>query len=384
MRGTWQEITIFPFVYLYAMLMIAAFPLLKFNDASVDRILMPNKTVFQVFLWILIISSLLQIPKIIIDLQIGIPLILSNIDNAADIYSERNEMSLTTTHSVADFVVNSPLSIVANIFSDFCIFLFFYFQTFRQKSISIQILLFVIIVLSLLRPISQADRTAAMLTLLVIIATYCLFWKYISKDRRKQMNRFIAILGSIIIIPIAIITISRFSTEDGGVSSSVVKYMGEENLYFNNKVLSANGTREGERTCNIFKQMLGYDNVATDVRSLRSKYPNVGIDDTHFTTFVGDFVIDFGPVIPVFVFLFFSLFFTKLTKTVKRTISFHQLILLYFTMVVCVKGSMYLFVFSFTDNYKIMAFVFAYLLFLLSDTGAGGYLYKADKYVIRS
>ncbi len=384
MRGTWQEITIFPFVYLYAMLMIAAFPLLKFNDTSVDRIRMPNKSVFQVFLWILIISSLLQIPKIVNDLQTGIPLILSNIDNAAEIYNDRNELSLKTTHSVADFVVNSPISIIANIFSDFCIFFFFYCQTFKQKTLSIQILLFVIILLSLLRPISKADRTEAMLTLLVITATYCLFWEYISKDRRRQMNRFIAILGSIIVIPIAIITISRFSAEDGGISSSVVKYMGEENLYFNNEVLSANGTREGERTCNIFKQMLGYDDVATDVRSLRSKYPFVGIDDTHFTTFVGDFVIDFGPVIPVFMFLFFSFFFTKLTKTVKRTISFHQLILLYFTMIVCVKGSMYLFVFSFTNNYKIMAFAFAYLLFLLSDTGMGGYLYKANKNVIGS
>ena len=97
-----------------------------------------------------------------------------------------------------------------------------------------------------------------------------------------------------------------------------------------------------------------------------------------FPTFVGDFVIDFGPIIPIFIFIFFSFLFTKLSKPIRRTISFHQLILIYFVMIVCVKGSMYLFVFSFTDNYKILAFIFAYCLFAFTRSSAPSYIEKEN------
>ena len=377
-KNTWHNITFLPFVYLFAMLMMAARPLLCYNTAEIDRIRKPDNKIFKVFFWVIIVSSLLQIPRILVDLQDGLFYIFANIDNAAEVYAERNELSLKETHASADFIINSPLSIIANIFSDFCIFLFYYIQTLKSGNRKVQVLLFLIIVLALLRPISQADRTQAMLTVLTIIATYFLFNDFISKGKKKQMKYFIVILMSIIFIPIAIITASRFSTSEGGVSSSVIKYMGEENLYFSNNVFDANGTREGERTCNIFKQMLGYTNVATDVRSLRNKYPSLGIDDTHYTTFVGDFVIDFGPYIPVVLFVVFSILFTNLTRPVRRTISFHQLILLYFAMIVCVKGSMYLFVFSFTDNYKILAFLFAYLLFAFTGNGITSYIEKEN------
>lgn len=375
-KGIWESISLFPFIYLYTMLMVAACPILCYDGVSVDVIRKPNQLVFNIFLWILIVSSILQIPNIISDLKEGLFLIFTDIDNAAEIYAERKELIMLETRSKADFSIISPLSIIANIFSDFCLFFFFYYQTLEKRKALVQLLLLIIIFFSIIRPISHADRTEAVLYLLTIAPTYLLFVDYVDQRRRKIMNIVIAIVAAIMIIPIAVITISRFTEKEGGVSTSIVSYMGQENLYFNTQVLNANGTREGERTSNVFKQMIGYDNVATDVRSVRAKYPNVGIDDTFFTTFVGDFVIDFGPVIPVALFIVFSFIFTVLTRPQDRRIAFHQLILIYFTMLVCVKGSMYLFVFSFTNNYKIMAFIFAYLLFRLTDSFNNGSIEK--------
>lgn len=366
--GTWKPLQLFPFVYLFTMLYIAILPILKYNDSGGLQLIHPNDKILKTFTYTIIISSLLQIPNILLNLVDGIQLLFLNIDNAAEIYADRKVETLETTRDGINIFLFNTVSIIANIFSDFCIFLYFYYHTLDKKCNKfITYSLVITMVVSILRPLSQANRTEGILTLFTIISTYLLFKPYINGRSKEKLKVIIISLLSIIIIPIIIITVSRFYFSDEGSLASVERYAGECNLYFNNFGLDNNGTREGERTCNIFKQLIGFQNVAPDVRSLRAKYPQLHINDTYFSTFVGDFTIDFGPIIPVFIFVFFSYLFCTLTKARNNNISFHQLIILYFVVIICTKGGMYLFPFSFTDNLKIIAFAFSYLIFRASS-----------------
>ena len=127
-RNEWTAITLFPFIYLYCMLLIASVPVLQFNNDRIRSISPPNKTVFNVFLYTFIVCSLFQIPSIISELGEGLTLIVLDPDNAADIYNERAQDSLTTTHNRIDGIITAPFTIFANIFGNFCVFLFFYYQ----------------------------------------------------------------------------------------------------------------------------------------------------------------------------------------------------------------------------------------------------------------
>ena len=92
--------------------------------------------------------------------------------------------------------------------------------------------------------------------------------------------------------------------------------------------------------------MLGYENIPNNFWERREKYPDLMINDEVFIGFVGDFTLDFGPIIAPIIFIIFTLFVFVKTRIRNETILFHQLILLHFVMCICMLGGMKLYPFS--------------------------------------
>jgi len=89
-----------------------------------------------------------------------------------------------------------------------------------------------------------------------------------------------------------------------------------------------------------------------------------------FSTFVGDFTLDFGPFIAPLIFILFTLFILRKTRIRNGIILFHQLILVQFVMCICMLGGMKLF--SFSDaggNLQLIVYLFAYILFRFDYNG---------------
>jgi hypothetical protein len=148
--------------------------------------------------------------------------------------------------------------------------------------------------------------------------------------------------------------------------STIYYYGGQENLYFNKYGLDNGGIRYGDRTFPLFKRILGFENVPKNFMERRDKYPHLKISDEVFYTFVGDFTIDFGPIIATFIFLFFTLFVVINTKIRNGIIRFHQLILLHFVMSVCMLGGLKLYPFSDVGgNLQLIVYFIAYIFFRL-------------------
>ena len=342
---------VFPYIYLYVMLMVALSPTIYIHLNPVKNIEQPQTNILGIISVIIIISSVLLVPDIIANFGTGLVKLFTETDAGKDAYMEHIEEDKEAGSSIS----NIP-AIIYNAFSDITIFLCFYYMTCKKKNYWLIAGLIFAILIGILIPMMHGQRGGVIAAVLTTCVGYALFQQYIS----RRINRVIRLLGitSIIAIavPVAAITISRFGNMGGGVTGFLNWYVGQGSLYFNNFALDAGGTRNGDRTLNLAKRLIDPD-TPKNYTERREKYSHLNIDDNIFSTFVGDFVIDFGPITTVFIFVIFNgliLYLIRFRNSRDGTLKLHQALLLYFTLCICMQGGMTLFSFSDTGNLRIV------------------------------
>lgn len=351
---SYENLTLFPYIYLYGMMLIAMLPIINNHFHTTSKIENPNTRVLQITAIIIIVCALLQIPNIANNFSSGIVKLFTDADAGKDAYMEQ----VLSAEDSGSGISNIP-SIIFNSLSDIAIFLALYFMTLRTKKALI-ILLWISVIIGLLQPIISGQRTGVITGLLTLIGAYLLFKKYLRKKINKIFQRIGLISIILIMLPVGAITISRFGDRAGGTVTSFLNwYVGQGSLYFNNYGLDANGIRYGERTLNLFLRVVK-PGTSTNYVERREKFHNMDIDDHLFTTFVGDFTLDFGPIIAFFIFIcLYTWIFIK-TKTESENIKLHQLLLLYITMCISMQGGMYLFNYADTANLKLITYGLLY------------------------
>lgn len=355
-----NSIEIFPFIYLFLMLILAFSPILRYDNYKIDKIQKPPTLYLNFVCIIFIIASLMQVPDIISNFAISIVRLLIDSAGGQDLYNEAMAESI----SLGDGSISNLSSIISNAYGNFGILLFFYYLTLNNRNKLIMIGLFISCIISILSNINMGQRGPIIEIMLSMIITYFTLRKFY----QPEVNKIIRNVGITLLIatsiPIIALTVSRFGESDAGSESSVFFYAGQENLYFNNFGLDNGGLRYGDRTFPLFKKMLGFENVPDNFWERRSKYPNLNINDEVFIGFIGDFTLDFGPYITPFIFIFFTIFILNKTIVRNKVILFHQLILLHFVMCLCMLGGMKLYPFSDVGgNLQLIIYFLAFLFF---------------------
>ena len=342
---------LYAIIYLYVMLMVALSPTIYIHLNPVKNIEQPQTNILGIISVIIIISSVLLVPDIIANFGTGLVKLFTETDAGKDAYMEHIEEDKEAGSGIS----NIP-AIIYNAFSDITIFLCFYYMTCKKKNYWLIAGLIFAILIGVLIPMMHGQRGGVIAAVLTTCVGYALFQQYLS----RRINRVIRLLGitSIIAIavPVAAITISRFGNMGGGVTGFLNWYVGQGSLYFNNFALDAGGTRNGDRTLNLAKRLIDPD-TPKNYTERREKYSHLNIDDNIFSTFVGDFVIDFGPITTVFIFVIFNgliLYLIRFRNSRDGTLKLHQALLLYFTLCICMQGGMTLFSFSDTGNLRIV------------------------------
>lgn len=353
----YNPLSIFPYVYLFAMLLLALSPVIYAHLHPVREIENPHTRILNVASIVIIGCSLLIVPNIVTNFSSGIVKLFTESDAGRDAYKELAEGA----EDVGSGVSNIP-AILYNMLADVAVFIFFYFLTLKKKNWILVIMLFFSLTIGVLLPIMQGSRSGAILAILTIVVGYMMFRQYIE----KRLNRVIQIAGLslilVMLLPVAALTVSRFENLREGMAGYFNWYVGQGSLYFNNLALDAGGTRNGDRTINLLKRVIDPDTPKNYVER-RDKYHNLNVDDDIFTTFVGDFVIDFGPYLAIVIFIVFNLYVIYQLRPRDGTFKLHQLLLLFFVECICMQGGMYLFAYSDGGNLKILvAFsLYAYL-----------------------
>lgn len=359
---TFNRIRLFPFIYLYLMLMLAFSPILKYDVNKIKHIIEPTTIILNTVSIIFIVSSLVQLPTTISDFNFSINKLLNISAGGQELYAE----AMSKSYSVGDGNISNLASIISNAFGNFGILLFFYYLTLKKHNILIIIGLFISCIFSILTNISLGQRGPITEIIFSLIITYFALRKFFQPKTKK----FVAIIGIIMVIatsvPLIALTNSRFGELEGGSLSSLYYYVGQENLYFNNYGLDNGGIRYGDRTFPLFKRILGFENVPHNFWERREKYPYLKISDEMFCGFVGDFTFDYGPFIAPLIFIIFTLYILKKTRIRDGRILFHQLILIHFVMSLCMLGGIKLYPFSDVGgNLQLIVYFIAVICFRL-------------------
>lgn len=353
----YEPLTLFPYLYLYVMMMIALTPAIYHHTNSTDSIEYPQSNILRIIATIIIVVAILNLPGIVSDFRNGLMSIFTDAEAGKKAYMEQ----IDNASNVGGAIRNIP-AILFNSFSDIGIFLLFYFMTMSKKNHKIIYGLLFANVINLIMPVMRGQRSGVALAFLTIICGYFLFKQYLSKRLNKVIKKIGIVFIAIITLPVAAITISRFGSEKAGVATFINWYIGQGNIYFNNHALDDNGLRYGDRTLNLFKRLVD-SKTSMNYVERRETYSKLKINDEVFSTFVGDFTIDFGPFFAVIIFIVFNFFviysFQK-NKTNNNKIKLHQLLLLYFTVCISAQGGMYLFSYSDTRNLNIIVLALLY------------------------
>ena len=356
--GDIEPLKLFPFIYLAVLQWIAVRPILQYDRNHIQQIEQPSMSFLNIFAAIYIVCTLLQIPHIIANIADGIRNIMVDTAAGADMYLESQ-----AEDSSYDGSVGNLTAIIFNIFSPLAFILFFYYMTLGRKYMWAIIGFGLCVLIKSFHSLSNGQRTEVTMSVINIFVAYVAL-KPILSDRIKRYVRIVlTVLAVSITIPFIALTISRFGERQGGTTGGLVYYIGEAPYYFNNYALDAGGTRHGDRTCNVFKKLIGKPSP-NGIFDVREAYPMLKMDDSIFSTFIGDFVLDFGATTTAIIFILFSILFTRLTPTNgPNQIPFHRLILIYFAMSVCMQGGFYLFNYAFEGNLQILAIFVFYVFF---------------------
>ena len=354
------ELELFPFLYLYSMLLICLQPVLRFDENL--KISQPSLSLLSSFTYVYLMASAVVIPVVISKIYQGIFLILTTDTGGEELYYFSHLDNTAEGHSF----LYSKISVIFNLFSDFIVLVFFYYLTLPKVSKKIIVGLFISIIICMLQSIAGGGRTGITMKMLVIIASFFLFKNRLS----RRIKTCVYVIGSIFISFAAILLIvigeSRFSSEDdSGGNYQLLNYVGQAPLWFNKYGLDAGGIRYGDRTCSVFKKMITFEDVPMNYDDCRQKHKKMKLDDSKFSTFVGDFSLDFGPIGAALFLGFFSILFVRLTSPRDGTVLFHQLILIFLVMSICMQGGMYLFLYSYNGNYVLIGYLVLYYLFKL-------------------
>lgn len=355
---SFKPMSLFPFIYLYVSLFITSYPIRKYSVTTISNIQNPSDYIITGLSIFIIVVTLIHFPTTISKFSSGLAMLM--VDNSAinDMYGD----SMANVDKSGTGGITNIWAIFSEAFSTIGILLLFYQLTKKKINKWLVIGLGLCTVSGIMTYISMGQRGGVFMRIATLLATYFAFKRFLSSKVNKIARNVLVVLSVLIIIPIAIMTIGRFSTSMSDSTASVYYYVGQQNLYFNNYGLDDNGIRYGDRTFPLFKKMLGFENVPSNFVQRRAKYPQLYVNDEVFISYIGDFTLDFGPIIAALIFILFSVWATNKMIISNRTIKFHQLVLLHFILTMCMQGGIFLFSFGdIAGNLKIMVYVALYL-----------------------
>ncbi len=357
----YNNITLFPFLYLFVLLVIALKPIKNYDEKTNLRLNSINPNICYIVFSFFLISTIIVLPVSFEKIQHGWTLMLASDDGAIDLYNEMH--SRDTQNANINGGLLGICNIIRYLLFEICVFCFFYYLTLPKRNKILVFALLFSFLLNILVSFSNGGRTGSTMDAFTILMTYLIYHQFLNSAVKKIAKKSLIILGATFMLLTLVMTISRTVYREGGTSDGIVDYLGQGNLYFNQYAIDSEGQRSGDRTCNVFKRILGFENVPPSIAGVRAKHATMKLSDHNFSTFIGDFVLDFGPYITALIIITFSFLFCLATKPRSMVIHIEQLLLLQLAADICMHGGMYLFYYSFSGNYILLMYLIFFFIF---------------------
>jgi len=346
-----QDITVIPFVYLYISLMIIFKPLLKVNNTNIATITVKhNKFIMFLSVLTIFVCFFVFIPRLtLLDFSD-----LVNPDAMSDAYFE-NRLEVSKRMG---FGIMNLLGFLTNLLGGMSMLLLGYNVLFIKKKV-LTIGLFAVVIIRLIVDASMGHRGLFLTVLFDMIFVYFCFKHYFSKKTKKILIGSFCSLTFLMSIVFLTITQGRAEAANTDSENFMLDYMGQVFLNFNEYGLNVGGTREGDRTFPLIKVLLGMP-TASNFMERRDIYRSLRVNDSIFTTVVGDFTIDYGPFFALIILGTISLLYTKVIKS--KSWNFGHLLLIMSLFNICTTYGLFKYA-EIGGNLFLLFFVAIYLFF---------------------
>jgi oligosaccharide repeat unit polymerase len=313
----YQNMSVFPFIYLYLSLMLIFIPLLKIKETSFANLKIKH-TGFITALSVLtiIVSMVILIPRIT-------SISLSNLINPEAMSDAYFENRLDVSKRIG-FGIMNLIGFLTGLLRNMSMLLLVYNILYIKKKALI-IGLFAIVIFHILYEASMGHRGLFMSIFFDVLFVFLCFRQNLSKKIKRKIMGVLGVLMLLISVFFMTITIGRSEVANTDAKTFVLDYIGQPFLNFNKYGLDVGGTREGDRTFPLVKVLLGMP-TASNFMERRDIYHYLKVDDSIFSTFVGDFTIDYGPFFAFIILSLIALLFSKALKS--KSYHFGHLLLL--------------------------------------------------------
>lgn len=324
-----NKVTLFPLLYLFGMISITSLPITTLRENKIKYITIPGEpynTYFCVFFgFFSALAVLLMLPQ----LQEGFNILLLDSDTITDLYYEKTEERMAHRTLSSGF---SIIGVISNLSGLLGPLLFYTYLLQKRRNKYVLILVSITIIQGVFIGISTASRAKIVSSVFSVTLLYFFFKPYL-EDNIKKILKKVFLFGSVIIVLLlSVITIARMESNNKTMSTYVVRYLGGGTLVFDNYCMSANGTREGYYTAPLFVRLLGKESLTEEER--RVKFQHLKIDNSRFYTYVGDYVLDYGPYVAFVIFVLIAVF-GGLGLRYNNGLSYGQIVILYMLFIFC-------------------------------------------------
>ena len=325
-----NKLTLFPLLYLFLMMFITFVPLTTLKEQKLLYISIPSKNFCKYLCIFFGLFSLLEILGELSDIQNGFSLLLSNSDDIADLYFDSTERRMSKRSFSGVF---SIVGVISNLGSLIGPLIFYIYLLHNNRNKIVIFLASMTILQGFLHGVAVASRALIALRLFTVLLLFFFFMPFMERKLKKKIKR-IFFLGAIISISLlTIITVARVNySKQTSSYFNVTRYLGEGPIIFDNYCMDAHGTREGYHTATLFVYLLGKPILSESEK--RFKFRDMTIDNSRFYTYVGDYVLDYGPETAFIIFIILSLLAFRSLRH-KDGLCFSQVIIVYMVFRFC-------------------------------------------------
>ena len=344
----WQRnITLFPFLYLYIVLLLFFRAYLLPTDELCLRIKERNLNKLKLLAVIYIMSSVVVVILLL-------PQVFTNIVSGA-----WNEVRENLYEEGVSIPYYSPIDFLmmnfTNYSSSFMILLFFYFLAYQKVSKTF-LFYFGLSILETRFSLALFMSSRGLLVefILSIIVCFYLFKAKFTNSLLRHIKLLFGVLLFLILLYSFSVTASRFGDETDKLPEeysqniSLVDYFGQSFLVFNSGVYPMHTYANGKYMLKYLYSIAGED-TSIEQNVLGASY------GTGFFTFVGALYIDFGPFFTILCALLFPLFLKK--RVTKRVIYLEDMYLYFFFLNLMLMGVFVI------GSGVILSIIFAFIMY---------------------